>query len=188
MVGPSPSSISRPPSTSSSYPNLIAIPKGLNSAADGTPTHLANQNGIQRKIGGQFANGNNANGGVSHSSSADFSSYSSSIKFANFPTTVAHKWRPRLTLPALLPVLQQLRGTTSPFKQANPDVPPPIPPISTFLNRSQSVASRYHASPDLIKDLSLRCFHSLNSSLPKQRPPLHPSNELIPLKKAPSLY
>ena len=48
-------------------------------------------------------------------------------------------------------------SSSSGFKsQKPPEVPPPIPPISTFLNRSQSVASRYQASPGLIKDLSLR--------------------------------
>lgn len=157
MVGPKFSERRPSPSTSSSYPNLIPNRITITEQQQESSASPSPPNGIHRKMGANHLI-RKANGTVSHSSSTDCC-----VNLANFPTTAAPKWRPRLTMPALLPVLQQLRGNSSSsgFKsQKPPEVPPPIPPISTFLNRSQSVASRYQASPGLIKDLSLRSYSS----------------------------
>uniref|UniRef100_A0A1I8BMT7 Uncharacterized protein n=1 Tax=Meloidogyne hapla TaxID=6305 RepID=A0A1I8BMT7_MELHA len=95
--------------------------------------------------------------------------------YFNFPSTVSPKWKPRLTLPALLPVLEQLRTThnnislnictslnTCTQKENSGNSPcSPQPSTPSYLSRSQSVASRCQASPDVLRDLSLRSFGEL---------------------------
>jgi len=81
--------------------------------------------------------------------------------YLNFPSTVSSKWKPRLTLPALLPVLEQLRTTQNNIscnKKENNSPRSPQPSTPSYLSRSQSVASRCQASPDVLRDLSLRSW------------------------------
>lgn len=95
--------------------------------------------------------------------------------FPRFPASAHNKWRPRVTLSSLLPILQHLRSSApshpAPSQQCLASPLPSLPslPLSAFLSRSQSVAHRVQASAELIRDLVQRQVSGRKAAMRESR-------------------
>ncbi|KAF7629944.1 hypothetical protein Mgra_00009078 [Meloidogyne graminicola] len=79
--------------------------------------------------------------------------------YFNFPSTVSSKWKPRLTisvLEQLMTTQNSINNYTAWSQQENNSPRGSQQPATPSFLRSQSVASRCQASPDILRDLSLR--------------------------------